>query len=278
MPIFRFIALMLLSGLTACFGQGENEANRTAYMSFDGTEISYQSQGTGPLVLLLHGLTSNGDLNFVQTGIASALVDAGYQVVIPDMRGHGASDPQVDPDGWPRYAHARDQIALFKHLETKPVAIIGYSMGAHAAMKYQMLTHDDVLLVLGGVGSLSVDETNLNRNLGLQAAVWSAMNDDDTEDAAMIKALTEQSGTSLIGVMGALKNHWATAPDLLAEFDCPVLVINGSDDQVIGSGQALAEMFKYGQSRTVEGTHFTAPDNPSFVTEIISWLDEEQQN
>lgn len=92
------------------------------FRSFDGTRIAYRDAGEGPPVILLHGLsidgrlfgpldrlrpafeiirTSIGELGVAPTldlppegrrGLAAHLLDAGARVIIPDLRGHGASD------------------------------------------------------------------------------------------------------------------------------------------------------------------------------------------
>ena len=99
-----------------------------SFQSFDGTNISYKTLGSGPTVLLLHGFTVNADINWFQTGIAQKIADAGYRVVAPDTRGHGGSSNLPGPLAWPEDAAARDQVALMTHLDTEPYAIVGYSM------------------------------------------------------------------------------------------------------------------------------------------------------
>ena len=132
-------------------------AQSRTFESFDGTTISYLDLGEGPVVLLLHGFTANADLNWVRPGVAQKIADAGYRVIAPDLRGHGASPVPDDPANWPRDAIARDQVALMKHLQAEPFAVVGYSMGAISALRYQLLSRASGRLVLGGVGDTVAD-------------------------------------------------------------------------------------------------------------------------
>ena len=54
--------------------------------SLPGIAINYASAGEGPLVLLLHG---HPQTHISWRKIAPQLVDAGHQVIAPDLRGYG---------------------------------------------------------------------------------------------------------------------------------------------------------------------------------------------
>jgi len=54
--------------------------------------------GAGPGVLLLHGFPDSG---YVWRNQVGALVDAGFRVIVPDLRGFGESDK---PEGVKAYA------------------------------------------------------------------------------------------------------------------------------------------------------------------------------
>ncbi len=62
----------------------------------DGMRIAYAVEGEGSPVLLAHGFASTHAVNWIPTGWVRALVEAGYRVIMPDMRGHGASGKSHD--------------------------------------------------------------------------------------------------------------------------------------------------------------------------------------
>ncbi len=55
----------------------------------DGVGIEYEVTGEGRPVLLLHGFPDSGRLWRHQV---PALAGAGFQVIVPDLRGYGRSD------------------------------------------------------------------------------------------------------------------------------------------------------------------------------------------
>lgn len=249
-------------------------AQSRTFESFDGATISYLDLGEGPVVLLLHGFTANADLNWVRPGIAQKIADAGYRVIAPDLRGHGASPVPNDPANWPRDAIARDQIALMKHLQAESYAVVGYSMGAISALRYQLLSRASGRLVLGGVGDTVADESNSSRNDGFRAAIEAAMRGEETPAANAILARAKASGGTLEGYLGALSARLYTGRDLLETFDLPVLVITGDQDTDNGSGDALAGLIPGARYQQITGTHVSAVGDPALPEAIIAFLNE----
>lgn len=242
------------------------------FTSFDGTQISYQTLGDGPPVLLLHGFSGNAEINWFGPGIAQKIAAAGYTVIAPDLRGHGAS-PFIAPEAaWPRDAIARDQIALMKHLGQKPYGVVGYSMGSLSALRYQLLSREAGRLILGGIGDSAADETNTDRNTAFRAALDAAIKGEDTPAAKAMLARAKATGGSLEGYRGALSSRLYTGRDLLETFDLPVLVLTGKDDLENGSGPKLAAIIPGADYIELSGNHLTAVGDPALPEAIIDFL------
>jgi haloacetate dehalogenase len=95
--------------------------------------VNYASAGTGPPILLLHG---HPQTHVVWRKVAPRLVEAGYQVIAPDLRGYGDSDkPESDPSHLPysKRVMAADQIALMKHLGHDTFSLVGHDRGGRVA-------------------------------------------------------------------------------------------------------------------------------------------------
>jgi pimeloyl-ACP methyl ester carboxylesterase len=99
----------------------------TEYLDIEGGRIAYEQTGTGPLVVLSHGI---GDHRQAYRFLAPMLAQAGYRVVSADLRGHGESSM-----GWASITRtdiAGDLIALIRHLGG-PAVIVGHSISGGAA-------------------------------------------------------------------------------------------------------------------------------------------------
>lgn len=109
-----------------------------------GTRIAYDDEGSGPVVVRLHGLTGSraGD---DATGAfdPGALVRAGRRVVRYDARGHGRSGGEKNETNyaWPNLA--RDLLALLDVLGVAgPVGGVGSSMGTATLLHAVLLAPD----------------------------------------------------------------------------------------------------------------------------------------
>jgi pimeloyl-ACP methyl ester carboxylesterase len=81
----------LLAGTAYC-----EDAGKAQTFDSDGVRIHYTVEGKGEPVVLVHGLYSSADINWRLPGTIKALA-AHYQVISPDVRGHGSSDkPEKD--------------------------------------------------------------------------------------------------------------------------------------------------------------------------------------
>ncbi len=95
----------------------------------DGVRIYYETVGTGPPVILLHGLSQTGS-SWRRNGLIDGLQDA-HTLIPIDARAHGQSDGTHDPThhgGFP--AMAADVVAVLDALALNTAHVIGYSMGA----------------------------------------------------------------------------------------------------------------------------------------------------
>jgi epoxide hydrolase 4 len=95
-----------------------------------GVRLHYVEAGEGPLVVLLHGFP---DHHRSWRHQIPALVDAGFRVVAPDMRGYGESDA---PPSWRDYHMellAADVAGLIEALGAQRAFVVGHDWGAAVA-------------------------------------------------------------------------------------------------------------------------------------------------
>lgn len=214
----------------------------------------YQLSGPvdGPLVVLIHGLTTS---SFVWAPITRTLADLGYRVLAYDLYGRGFSDrPPEDQDKAFFLCQIDD---LLCHLEIKePFHLVGYSMGGAIATGFAAAAPQFVnrLVLIAPAGMGLSEDTSLRflRDRGLLGA-WAMLMFFPRALRQGIRAEAGQSGTvpgigtqqlAQLAHRGFLPAVLASLRGLLAQplegehlalkrEALPVLAIWGEDDDVI---------------------------------------------
>ncbi len=176
----------------------------------DGVEIAYLDEGSGDVVLLIHGFASNVNTNWVDTGWVKTLTQAGYRVVAYDNRGHGRSEKLYGLEDYGAPIMAEDARRLLDHLEIDRAHVIGYSMGARIAA-FLAIAHPARVrsLVFGGLG------LNMVRGVAgtgpIARALEAASIDDVTNATARtFRAFAEQTKSDLKALAACIRS--ARAP------------------------------------------------------------------
>ncbi len=105
-------------------------------ISVNGMKFYYQQTGSGPDVVLLHGISGNMAI-WPLIGLPQALA-ADFRVTAYDLRGHGYSD--TPPAGYTSADMAGDLVGIQRALGLGPMYVLGHSFGGvvalHAAVLY----------------------------------------------------------------------------------------------------------------------------------------------
>lgn len=107
----------------------------------NGVGIEFEVTGEGQPVVLLHGFPDSGRLWRNQV---PALADAGFRVVVPDLRGYGASDKPADVDAYAIPFLAGDVLGVLDHLGIERAHVVGHDWGAALAWAIASLVPDRV--------------------------------------------------------------------------------------------------------------------------------------
>ena len=89
--------------------------------------LKYESEGAGRPIVLLHGWGMRGDFFHEQI----AALSPNFQVVVPDLRGHGQSSHLRNGQGLPTLVD--DVAELLVSLDLSEALLMGWSMGAMVA-------------------------------------------------------------------------------------------------------------------------------------------------
>jgi pimeloyl-ACP methyl ester carboxylesterase len=227
-----------------------------------GLRLHYASRGPadGPAVLMLHGYSDT----WFSFSRVLPLMPASMRVIVPDQRGHGASDRPAD--GYSMDELARDAIELLDALQIDRTMIVGHSMGSFVARRMAVLAPSRVDgLVLIGAGAT----TRTASVRGMQEAVAAL---SDPVDPVFVREF--QVGTVYRPVprdfMERVIADSARMPArvwkaLLAgmldytpgdhEIRCRTLVVGGDHDSVFtrGEQEETARLIPGAKVRIVEG-------------------------
>ena len=95
-------------------------------------KLHYDTEGDGPLVVLLHGFPES---RITWRRQMAALAGAGFRVVAPDLRGYGDSPKPHDIDSY-RVQHLVEDVA---ELIDEPCVLVGHDWGAFVAWFVAMM-------------------------------------------------------------------------------------------------------------------------------------------
>jgi pimeloyl-ACP methyl ester carboxylesterase len=108
----------------------------------DGFRLAYDRTGAGPVVVLLHGWP--GDRTDYRR-LVPLLVERGFEVVVPDLRGFGESDRSAaDPVQYGADAQARSVAGLVTELGLDRPVLAGYDIGSRIAQRIAR-THPELI-------------------------------------------------------------------------------------------------------------------------------------
>ena len=245
-----------------------------AVVQLPGAAIALDDAGAGPPVLLLHGFPATRRL---WSGVAPALVQAGFRVLVPDLVGYGGStgDPAAPVD---MASQARWMLQLLDALGVARAVVVAHDVGS-AAAQIMVATAPERVRGLAVLDGVHLGEWATGAVASIQA--W------DAADAArlhpvLVRRLArseamrevldayrgEEGGLRLIRAARDLDprqtEHLAEA---LRRSAVPALVLWGERDEFLPLatvGRPLAELLD-AELVVVPGGHFTPLDCPREV-------------
>jgi pimeloyl-ACP methyl ester carboxylesterase len=243
------------------------------FTSFDGTELAFYRVGAGRPVVLLHGLFSSAEINWIKFGHAQKLADAGFEAIMPDLRAHGMSAAPHDPAAYPSDVLVRDAQALVAHLGLGGFDLVGFSLGARTAARCVADGMAPRRLVIAGMGLDGLTDWKSRPSFFLDAIErfdTIRMGDPAYFTVQFMKTMKidRVAAKLLLEAVG-------TSPGIdLARIAMPTLVLCGDEDRDNGSPEALAEALPDGHYAAVPGTHMSSVTKPDMGEAIVKFLAE----
>lgn len=297
------------------------------FTSFDGGTIAFRDEGRGHAVILLHGYGVDGLGQFGpfehilpglekmqklfteafggapplpnpppdgRAGMIPPLLAAKARVILPDLRGFGASSKPHEAAAYANKAMARDVIALIEHLRLDSVDLVGFSMGAGVAARVVILQPPQVKsAILAGIGEYAVEGTILEfpKNWPvpehlpkpLTSKIWAEEGARVLErgeivpgnlgSAHVIAARVSGADPKVLAavIRGAVAEGMTAAE--LNQICVPVLVLNGRADVANQKTDRLLKEISTASLGECEGDHYSTPYQPTFHRSVVEFLE-----
>jgi pimeloyl-ACP methyl ester carboxylesterase len=272
-----------------------HSAEDVQYVVVHGYRRAFRISGSGPALLLLHGLACDSStwVDVVPT------LSQHYTVVVPDLLGHGESDkPDAD---YSLGGYANGMRDLLTVLGIDKVTVVGHSFGGGIAMQFAYQFPDRtervVLVSTGGLGKevspfirfLTVPGSGMAIGLATlrpwRPVVSGALRSlsrlpipatrDLDEVARIYEALADPAQRTAVRRVTSHVLNWRgqyvtmTDRSYLARL-MPVLVIWGRDDMVIPSSHADLAPTQVSDVHVLEDSgHFPHQDHPEEFARLV---------
>ena len=244
------------------------------FKTADDVSINVREMGEGRPVILLHGYFSEADTNWIKYGHAKLLAEAGFRVIMPDLRAHGLSDKPHDPAHYPKDILADDQFALIDQLGLSDFDLCGYSLGGRTVARMLAKGCRPRRVVISGMGLEGLSNTG-KRAGHFRHVLENLGKHERGSPAFMAEAFLKTTGGDPVALLGILDTFVDTPVEVLRTFDLPIGVICGDDDNDNGSASALAEVLPKGRLIGVPGNHMSAVIKAELGLAIRDFLLEE---
>jgi len=209
----------------------------------NGISLSYGDSGSGPAVVLLHGFPLTRDMWQPQE---EALVESGFRLITPDLRGFGESEVSEGPYSMSLFAD--DLVALLDHLKIDRAIIGGMSMGGYILLNLLERYPERVVAACFITTRSSSDSETAKAG---RLALLERMKKEGTGSLAELSTATLMAGETVRHNPELVQTvyRWMTSADLkgiegalhallerkdyssqLKNFDLPCLVIGADQD------------------------------------------------
>ncbi|KAM4888115.1 protein ABHD8 isoform 1-T1 [Thomomys bottae] len=214
-------------------------------------------------------------------------VRLGYEVVAPDLAGHGASSAPQVAAAYTFYALAEDMRAIFKRYAKKRNVLIGHSYGVSfctfLAHEYPDLVHKVIMINGGGPTAL---EPSICSIFNMPSCVlhclspclaWSFLKAGFARQGAKEKQLLKEGNAFNVSsfVLRAMMSgqYWPEGDEVYhAELTVPVLLVHGMHDKFVPveEDQRMAEILLLAFLKLIdEGSHMVMLECPETVNTLL---------
>ncbi|MDP9014839.1 MAG: alpha/beta hydrolase [Pseudomonadota bacterium] len=251
---------------------GMHDVQPHYFHGHDGVQLAYRQMGEGRPLVLIHGYFSTAMVNWVRYGHAAKIAARGFRVIMPDLRGHGASAKPHDAAAYPPDILADDGFALIEHLGLAEYDLGGYSLGARTTIRMLVRGARPGCAVVAGMGVDGIIDSN-GRGAYFRRILTNLGTFERGSAEWMAEAFLKTVGGDPVALLHVLGTAVDTPPQSLGRIAVRTLVVAGAEDEDNGSAASLAAALPAGQHVVVPGNHMSAVTKPELGTAIAGFLD-----
>lgn len=241
------------------------------YPGHGGAQLALHRLGQGRPLVLLHGLFSTAEMNWIKWGHAALLAEAGFECLMPDLRAHGQSAAPHEPEAYPADVLALDLQALVAHLGLSDFDLCGFSLGSRTSVRAVLGGLRPARLVLGGMGL-----QGLAGWTGRQAFFTDAIDRFDSvkhgDPAYFAVQFMKSMKVDRVAVRHLLGTFADTSPAELSALTMPTAVVCGDEDRDNGDPAALTAALSDAVHVVIPGTHMSCVTKPDLGRAIRDFL------
>lgn len=268
-----------------------SQLNGTAtYLSIDDRLAYVESWGEGDPILCIH---TAGQSGVQYRHCLEGLVELGYRVVVPDMPGHGRSEPHRDGPVTDLSIYAKWLVDITQRLELQQPVILGCSIGGKLALDVASRMGIQIRSVISMAANADHGHVNV-RSLQRELQDIAAPSRSDRTyfgTRAVVGSEIPEQRRELIARMHCREDPQVSISDLLAwgghdirealgSIEVPTLVIAGTDDLWISleSVRRTAELIPDATYLQLEGIgHYPMEEMADFAQSADRWITELDQ-
>lgn len=255
------------------------------YLELDGALAFVEQCGEGRPVLCLHTAGQSG-VQWRHT--TRRLAELGHRVIVPDLPGHGRSEPAATGPVTDLAEYATWCLELLRVLEAQDPFVVGCSIGGKIALELAVGAGAE----LAGVVAMAADAHNTRSSVsGLRrelqdSAAPSRSDRTQLGTLAVVGRSVPEDRAELIAAMHRREDPVVTTSDLigwasqdlrarLPQIPCPTHLVVGEDDIWLDAADVLwaAEQIPCARATVLEGIgHYPMEEVEGFADVLHGWL------
>ena len=248
-----------------------SEASVHFWRASDGVELAYHELGEGRPVVLLHGLFSDANVNWIKFGQAARIASRGFRVIMPDLRAHGLSGKPHGAEHYPKGILARDVRELVTLLGLVDFDLGGFSLGARTTVEAVGEGMRPRRAVLGGAGLEGLRHWKRRKLFFLEVIeLFDKVQRGDPHWLSIQFMKSQKIDRTAAALL--LESFEDAFMSWLDAFTMPTLDVCGREDDDNGSAEELANVLPNATFVEIPGTHMSSVTKPEFGEVIANFL------